>query len=333
MNLMDKDFNYEIMKQKAKEGLEYILSAKSPLPEHARTMLPRKHELTRETIDVVITTINSMKDFGSAIKVYQMLEKSGVSLNEIIDFIRKDPLLTVKILRAASSAYFGGVKIDSVHYAIQLLGFKNVRNILFYQCLLDATKKTALRGSLASVLWEHSVLTSICASYIYQLFPSVKESTISTMGLLHDIGKFVNLELYPIRLAINNNISPYSREFDIKAERELFGLDHADIARLAFEQWKLEDSMGRVIGNHHLPSNIDMSNIDQKDLNYLVALFLSNQIAKVFASEKCKNFVLTQKLSPSFHSLVNREELEKSLTTNSFFPEISTTISLLESYV
>lgn len=335
MHLMEKNCNYEMMRQKTKEGLEYILSAGSILPEPARTISPKKWEPTRETMDVVMMTINSMRDFGSAIRVYQTLEKSAVSLNEMIDHIKKDPLLTTKILRAASSAYFGGTKIDSVQYATQLLGFNNLRNVLFYQCLLGATRKNTLNDSLASVLWEHSVLTSTCASYIYQLFPGGKESTISTMGLLHDIGKFVNLELYPIRSAVKHNISLYSREFDIDAERELFGLDHADIARLAFDKWKLEDSMGRVIGNHHLPSHIENSNIviDREDLNYLVTLFLADQIAKIFSSEKCKHYLLTQKLSRSLHSLVNRKELEGRLTTDAFFSEINKAISLIESYV
>jgi len=155
------------------------------------------------------------------------------------------------------------------------------------------------------------------------------------MGLLHDIGKFVNLELYPIRLAIKKDVSPYSREFDLDAERELFGIDHADIARLAFDQWKLESSLSQVIGNHHLPSNIETSYIfiDQKDLNYLMALFLANQIAKVFASEKCKQFVFIQKFPPSLQSLVDRKELEDRLSTGTFYSEINKTVSLLESYV
>ncbi|HOD35265.1 MAG TPA: HDOD domain-containing protein [Syntrophales bacterium] len=331
---MDKNLNYEIMRQKSKEGLEYILSEKSPLSESATTTLPQKREPIRDTMDVVMATINSMRDFGSAIRVYQAIEKSSVSISELINLIMKDPLLTAKILRAASSAYFGGTKINSMHYAIQLLGFNNVKNILFYQCLIGVTKN-ALKSSMAGFLWEHSVLTSICASYIYQIFPGVKEPTISTMGLLHDIGKFVNLELYPIRLAIKKDVSPYSREFDLDAERELFGIDHADIARLAFDQWKLESSLSQVIGNHHLPSNIETSYIfiDQKDLNYLMALFLANQIAKVFASEKCKQFVFIQKFPPSLQSLVDRKELEDRLSTGTFYSEINKTVSLLESYV
>jgi HD-like signal output (HDOD) protein len=285
-------------------------------------------------MDVVMTTINSMRDFGSATRVYQTLEKSGVTISEILNLIMKDPLLTAKILRAASSAYFGGTKINSVHYAIQLLGFNNVKNILFYQCLLSVTKN-ALRGSLTSYLWEHSVLTSVCASSIYQLFPGVKEPTISSMGLLHDIGKFVNLELYPIRLAVKNKVSPYSREFDIDSERELFGIDHAAIARLAFNQWNLQDSMSRVIENHHLPYHIETLNmfIDKKDLNYVVALFLANQIAKVCVSEKWKNLVLIQKLPLSLHRLVNKKELENRLTTDIFFSDINNAVLLIESYV
>lgn len=331
---MDKNSNYEIMRQKVKEGLEYILSAESLVLDPARTALPWKKEPTQETMDVVMTTINSMTGFGTAISAYQSLEKSGVTVNEIDNLINKDPFLTAKILRAASSAYFGGTKVDSVRYAIELLGFNNVKNILFYQCLLRVTKK-ALRGSVANYLWEHSVLTTICSSYIYQIFPDVKEQTISTMGLLHDIGKFVNLELYPIRLAVKNKVSPYSREFDIDSERELFGIDHAAIARLAFNQWNLQDSMSRVIENHHLPYHIETSNmfVDKKDLNYMVALFLANQIAKVCVSEKWKNLVLIQKLPLSLHRLVNKKELENRLTTDIFFSDINKAVLLIESYV
>jgi putative nucleotidyltransferase with HDIG domain len=157
-------------------------------------------------------------------------------------------------------------------------------------------------------LWEHATLTSVCASHIQSLFDGLDKGTLFTLGLLHDIGKFVLNDLTPTNERAIDPLSVSMRDITIRDEEKVYGVNHAVVGRLLFDQWGFPEQMGRIIESHHDPSiaGFDSMTLDSKDLKYLLALFLSDQIAKLFASEDKSASPITQ-LSSHYHPLVQKK--------------------------
>ena len=190
-----------------------------------------------------------------------------------------------------------------------------------------------MKETMAS-LWEHATFASICASHIHSLFTGLDRGTLLTMGLLHDIGRFVMISLEPFGQSGETvtKISPAER--NIYDEDEFFGINHALIGRLVFEGWGFPDLMVRTVELHHAPSVMEMDSIgvDGVSLKYLLVLFLADQVAKLFASEE-RAIIPIAPLASSYYDLVQRKKLLSLVFDSSLFSEIRKIKELMKGYM
>jgi DNA-binding XRE family transcriptional regulator len=128
---------------------------------------------------------------------------------------------------------------------------------------------------------------------------------------------------------------PYGDKSCIIREDSSFGINHAVIGRIAFEDSGLSEQLLRLIEYHHLPSFGSKSSFVSKeeDKKYLSALYLANQIAKLFAVEAEKCFFSIQPLPFSFGDFVDRSKLASIFSDERVLSEITKTKSLTESYI
>jgi HD-like signal output (HDOD) protein len=257
-------------------------------------------------------------------------------MSQLSKIVVTAPILSGKILKAANSAYFGmKQKVNSIGHALMIIGLAHVKNILYHEGLLKLLNVKSLpKDYMLESLWEHAATTSICASYIHHLFDKVDKGTLFSIGLLHDVGKFVIAGLPQVRQAGRDFTKISLAELSIHDEDELFGINHAVIGRLAFEQWGLSELMVKTVEMHHHPSFLprDSIGLDIEHLKYLLLLFLSDQVAKLFADEE-KGLFTVNPLDPSYHTLVNRRRLLSLILDGSLFSEIRKAKSLMGSYM
>jgi putative nucleotidyltransferase with HDIG domain len=236
-----------------------------------------------------------------------------------------DPILTGKILKIANSAYFGmQQKVYSIGHALMIIGLLNIKTVLCQDGLLRLLKaRSSTESFMVNSLWEHATLTSVCASHIQSLFDGLDKGTLFTLGLLHDIGKFVLNDLTPTNESAIDPLSVSVGEFTIRDEEKVYGVNHAVVGRLLFDQWGFPEQMGRVIESHHDPSEVgfDPTTLDSKEVKYLLALFLSDQVAKLFASED-KSVSPIAQLSSYCHPLVQKKRFLGLVLDSSLYSEI-----------
>jgi len=277
--------------------------------------------------------IDHLKNFSATCELTKTLDDPNVNMAELSKIIVADPILTGKIIKIANSAYFGmQKKVNSIGHALMIIGLLNIKTFLMQDGLLKLLRsKSAMENFLIDSLWEHATLTSICAAHLQSLFGGLDRGTLFTLGLLHDIGKFVMHDLSPL----NPNprvlaVSP--TEFTMYDEEKAYGVNHAAMGRLLFDQWGFPEPMGRIIERHHDPflAQFDPKALDSKELKYLLVLFLSNQIAKVFASED-KSVMAISPLSPECQPFVQRQRFLGLVLDGSLFAEIKKAKSLARS--
>ncbi len=215
--------------------------------------------------------------------VTRLLEASlenSASLKGIADIAANDPGLTSQILRLANSPLFGqGGKVVSLPQAVVNLGLQSVRNIAIslsvYESFTDIAEVPNF--SLAN-FWWHSLCTGVCARNLAARIGYEHPDEAFIAGLLHDIGQLFMLRANPE--ACNDIIQEArSGRTLVKAERAVWGRDHAQMGADLLENWGLPPMVCDAVRYHHY-SEAEIKNSLVPVRTIYVANYLSHYLKK-----------------------------------------------------
>ncbi|MBX7255037.1 MAG: HDOD domain-containing protein [Candidatus Hydrogenedentes bacterium] len=192
---------------------------------------------------------------ASATEAVSIVRDPNASLTELEAIIECDAGLATNILRLANSAYFGGRgSISTVKDATVRLGTKRIVQLVLTTAVAPRIKPPLAGYDMPSgALLAHSVAAAVGAEQLAQELRLAAPDYTYTAGLLHDIGKIVlgtylNVEAKPILdLAFGEGVS-----FE-EAERQVLGIDHAEVGAELLTWWRLPDDVVRVVRYHHDP--------------------------------------------------------------------------------
>jgi HD-like signal output (HDOD) protein len=123
-------------------------------------------------------------------KLTSMLLDEGASVTEIVGFAKMDPSIVSVVLKTVNSGFYNFQrKISDFHHAFVLLGFNQVYQILMDNFLQGVMPKHFNLRNLNL----HSAIVSQVAFDIAQLSKKGTPVMMSTLGILHDLGKCVVL--------------------------------------------------------------------------------------------------------------------------------------------
>ncbi len=216
------------------------------------------------------------------IELLKEIQNPNASAASVGNIAAADPALAASLLRTVNSAAFGlHRKITNVADAVNYLGFASVKTMVL-QLQLDQALggHTAVNPDLAD-LWVHSLIVSYIADCIGRRVPGVDRGFVSTLGLLHDIGKIVVLTRFPDQareLTAARAADPASST--LAQETKILGVNHADLGANVAAQWGLPGDLVRAIRFHHVPQKA-FEPTDPKPLHQaMYVLQLANQLAK-----------------------------------------------------
>lgn len=175
--------------------------------------------------------------------------------------IDSDPALAAEVLRAANSAFFGGLsEAKTIRAAITRLGLKEVANLAFMAT--EKNRYTARQPQIAAmmkVLWQHASACAMASAWLakrMRLTPLVEEVFIG--GLLHDIGK-----LYLLRV-LDEMIAELPRyaEYPTSLLHEVLRHAHTAEGYELLKSWNLPAVYQVIVRDHHNdapdPSNVPL---------------------------------------------------------------------------
>lgn len=135
--------------------------------------------------------------FDLTLHVRKVLRDPRVSQEDLVWLLNLEPLLAVKVLRAANGGRddLDGQQILDVESAIERLGSEAVRAaaLKIAELQLRRSKEMATFGALARRLWEHSLMTAVAARVIARRMTSLNAEEAALAGLIHDLGAFYML--------------------------------------------------------------------------------------------------------------------------------------------
>jgi len=191
----------------------------------------------------------------TVLKITELVNDPKSSAKDLARVITDDQVLTARLLKLVNSSFYGfPQRIATVTGAIVLLGFDAIRNLLLTTSVfgLFSTKGEVDRFGVER-FWDHSLGCAVGAKVVgdYMRYDKIEELFVS--GLLHDIGKIV--ELLFISEDFDKVVSVVEEENILmaEAERRVLEYTHADVGKLLAEKWNMSSKLVNVIAHHHQP--------------------------------------------------------------------------------
>ena len=198
--------------------------------------------------------VSSVKSIPAISPIFTDLINSINNDNTDIDSIAKkiscDQALTVKILSLANSSFYGmSHQVASIHDAITILGFNNIRMMIATSVIIDIFKNNDDSDYFGG-FWRHSIGTAICAHEI-AMTKHIKTDYAFIGGLIHDIGKLVLATQYSEQYQATLKYQAEHECDSHTAERTLLGIDHCEIGTELGKHWHFPEPLCAVISGHH----------------------------------------------------------------------------------
>jgi HD-like signal output (HDOD) protein len=152
-----------------------------------------------------VDSVPKLPTFATDIAV--RLLDDDVDVQEIAESIKQDAGLAAIVLKRVNSAEFGlPQRIETFYHACMILGFNKL-----YQLLLDeGVRQSICKTPETKRLHSHSCLISALCFEIAKISQGVLPQTVTTIGLLHDVGTSV----VSLMAAQHPEVAPYTQLFD-----------------------------------------------------------------------------------------------------------------------
>jgi len=188
-------------------------------------------------------------------KILSTINTSDFSMDDLARIIMNDPGLTSKVLRMANSAFYRHqAEIGTVNQAVVMLGFTQVKCLALSASVFRSELFESKYGIDIKDMFSHFISVALGCKMLAEAadFKDTEEAFIA--GLLHDIGLVFFLHHFP------NDYMEVIRNYEkypslMKAEKEILGIDHAEIGRLLAEKWNFPAGLCDAIGQHHQVAN------------------------------------------------------------------------------
>lgn len=204
----------------------------------------------------VIGKIHDLPTLPRAVlKISELVNNPASSARDLATVITDDQVLTARLLKLVNSSFYAfPQRISTVTGAIVLLGFDAIRNLLLTTSVFDFFSNGHVKEKqMGEKLWDHSLSCAVGAKIIGVHIRYEKIEELFVAGLLHDIGKIVEMIYFPKHFAKVMEQVETARETILEAEFKIMEFDHATLGKLLAEKWNLPDKLVHVIANHHQP--------------------------------------------------------------------------------
>ncbi len=205
----------------------------------------------------ILEFANKMENLSMIPGIYNSvcrLIEQDADASAIAKVIEQDPTVTAAVLRVVNSAFYNS-KTASILQAITFLGLSVVKSIVLTCSLLQSVNIQVAPFNL-NRLARHATRTNMLVGAIYRkIFACALPDTISTAGLLHNIGFIMFLHYFPdkYKLVIQEFLSLGGNSTLSKLEKEKFGVTHAELGGYLLDWWALPYAVVECALFHNTP--------------------------------------------------------------------------------
>jgi len=189
-----------------------------------------------------------------AMRVNEMINDPTSTSASIADVLKRDQVLTAKVLRLVNSSYYaipGGV--TDVQRALAYLGFNTLAQLVLGLSVFTMFKTLGDESVGISMpdFWRHALGAAVASEILAKKIGYPRPEEAFTCGLLHDIGKLVLHEIDPERLRDVVPTAAASQRTFFEVEREKDLPEHSFLGEVIAAKWGLPQLIRLAIRYHH----------------------------------------------------------------------------------
>ena len=255
-------------------------------------------------------------------EIIKMMDDPLVNVQTLSKAIAKDQTLASKVIKVANSPFFSYPKtISTIDFAITVLGFETVKEIILSASYIGHFKKYETSAYDTKAFWSHlAVSTVVCREISRSIkYPLIGESFVA--GLIHDIGIFIMSQVFQKEFTIFITEIAKKNTDVLSLEEEIYGTTHATIGSWLLEKWNFPPQLVEAVQFHHNPQGAVQNKILPAILYYTEYLTTTNGLG-AFGVETTLNF------SPNYLNILgmtnlsemdniflsNKEQIEQEIT-------------------
>ena len=188
--------------------------------------------------------------------------------------------IAAEIIRRSNSAYYKGfVANKSLEQAVSRLGYNAIVQVVTELSIREFfTMKTEKFRSLIENLWKHSISCAYAAEFVSKLLKLDVKGDPFLMGLLHDIGKLVLLQI----IGDMERKGKFNEGLHLIMLVNILEDYHCQIGAKLLEKWKFDECYIYTALHHNSPDPSPVAGAQaEKDTAYrkeLMAVQLASQI-------------------------------------------------------
>lgn len=189
-------------------------------------------------------------------ELVDLMRNPDADIDDIGRVIARDMTMTAAVLKMANSAFFGLQRVvTNTTEATMYLGIATLRSLVLSVQIFSQFESKAMGAFSVEELWSHSLEVASAARSIARAQRASKDlfEEAFVTGVLHDIGKLVLASNFAadydrvLALMVEKQIG------DCSAEKEVFGVTHAEVGGRLLRLWGLPFSMVEAVELHHEP--------------------------------------------------------------------------------
>ena len=208
-----------------------------------------------ERLQGIIDTVEDLPSLPVVFtKLEELLKDPDTTCLHVAGVISEDQSLAARLLKLVNSSFYGFQgEIATISRAVNILGFKALRDLVLASSVAELFKSVNGSGFDMQRFWEHSLGCAVGARVIAKYLGAKEDEEFFVCGLLHDIGRII-LEKYFHNEFAQAFVHADAKEiYLVQAEEEVMGFSHADAGYLLTRKWQLPESIQEVIRMHHIP--------------------------------------------------------------------------------
>src|SRR4051795_7154291 len=223
---------------------------------HAMDCAPWRESIDPVAARSVAGAIDQLAEFpvldATVLRVIALCDDEDSTAADLVDALEQDATFAANLLRFANSAARAHpIRAKTIRQAVMLVGRRALRRLALEAATFRFLERARGNGRAScGQLHLHAITVAVGAAAAAEEARQPGD-TVHLAGLLHDVGKLVLPEVFGEQAC-----DDLAREFPagaerVLAERERFGIDHAQCGALLAERWGLPDEVASIIAWHH----------------------------------------------------------------------------------
>jgi len=189
-----------------------------------------------------------------SIKFKEMINK-GAKVPEIAALLKQDMAVSFQLISVSNSTYYRGIsEIETLDQAISRLGIDTTKRYveaISNQALYAATNKQF--AAFISKLWEHSLSCAYASQIITEVLKIKLSDDAFTMGLFHDIGKLILLQIFG-ELEIKGQLREEGSRVEMFNDLDTY---HGKFGAVLLKKWKFPTVYAQIAMYHNNLERVD----------------------------------------------------------------------------